>query len=148
MTFLKRTITLMADHPLNLAVRFGLEVAALIAYGVWGWQQRDDWLRFVLAIGVPLVAAVLWGTFRVPNDPGTPPVAVPGLLRLALELAFFVLANWALYDVGSARLGLILGITVVIHLLLRFFDLPVRRDRLPYVLSMRAQHIAAFSQPL
>ena len=110
----------MADHPLNLAVRFGLEIAALIAYGVWGWQQRDDWLRFILVIGVPLVAAVLWGTFRVPTDPGTTPVEVPGMLRLALELAFFAFATWALYDVGPAKLGWILGIAVAIHYVISY----------------------------
>jgi hypothetical protein len=107
--------TAMANHPLNLALRFGLELAMLAAAGVWGWQQRGDWLRFVLAIGVPLIAAALWGTFRAPNDPGSAPVAVPGALRLALELVLFVFATWALYDVGYTRLGASFGVIVLIH---------------------------------
>jgi hypothetical protein len=45
----------MANHPLNLAVRFALELAMLGAYGVWGWRQRDDWLRFILALAIPLI---------------------------------------------------------------------------------------------
>jgi hypothetical protein len=87
----------------------------LAAAGVWGWQQRGDWLRFALALGVPLVAAALWGTFRVPNDPGSAPVAVSGILRLILELALFAFATWALYDAGYIRLSAIFGIIVLIH---------------------------------
>ena len=34
-------------------------------------------------------AATLWGTLRVPGDPGPAPVAVPGAVRLLLELGFF-----------------------------------------------------------
>lgn len=40
----------MGSHPLNLTIRFLLEVAALLAPGIWGWQQRDSWPRVVLAI--------------------------------------------------------------------------------------------------
>jgi hypothetical protein len=105
----------MANNPINLAVRFGLELAMLAAAGVWGWQQRGDWLRFVLALAIPVAAAALWGTFRVPNDPGSAPVAVPGMMRLALELALFAFATWALYDAGYTRLGAIFGVIVLIH---------------------------------
>jgi hypothetical protein len=31
----------MGSHPLNLAVRFALELSALAALGVWGWRQGD-----------------------------------------------------------------------------------------------------------
>ena len=117
--YTKEGIT-VANHPLNLAARFALELAMLAAAGVWGWQQRGDWLRFVLALGVPLVAAALWGTFRVPNDPGSAPVAVPGMLRLALELALFASATWALYDAGYTRLSAIFGVVVLIHYVISY----------------------------
>jgi hypothetical protein len=110
----------MANHPLNLAVRFFLELAMLAAAGVWGWQQRGDWLRFVLALLIPLVAATLWGVFRVPNDPGSAPVAVPGVIRLALELALLAFVTWALFDIGSTRLGLIFGLVVAIHYVISY----------------------------
>jgi hypothetical protein len=105
----------VANNPINLAVHFGLELAMLAAGGVWGWQQRADWLRFVLALAIPLIAAALWGTFRVPNDPRAAPVAVPGVVRLALELGLFAFATWALYDAGYMRLSLIFGAVVLIH---------------------------------
>ena len=108
----------MGAHPINLAIRFLLELSALLAMGVWGWRQSEGWFRFVLALGIPIIMAVVWGTFAVPNDPsrsGAAPIAVPGLLRLAIELAIFVLAVWALYDLGYTRLSWILGFVVVIH---------------------------------
>ncbi len=105
----------MGWHPVNLAVRFLLELAVLAALGLWGWQQGQNWERFALAVGVPLLAAMLWGTFRVPNDPGPARVAVPGIARLALELAVFGSAVWALADLGATTLSWIVGIVVAIH---------------------------------
>ena len=72
----------MSAHPVNLALRFLLEIAALLALGHWGRQRFDGGLRYLLAVGIPLLAAVLWGTFRVNDDPGPAPVPVPGYLRL------------------------------------------------------------------
>jgi len=105
----------MSSHPINLAVRFLLELAALGIMGAWGWRQGEGWLRFLFGLGIPLVAATLWGVFRVPNDPGRAPVAVPGIVRLALEAAYFGLAVWALGDLGAVTWSWILGIILVIH---------------------------------
>jgi protein involved in polysaccharide export with SLBB domain len=58
----------MGQNPLNLALRFVLEIVALIAVGYWGWTAATGVLGYVLAIGLPLLAAVFWGTFRVPGD--------------------------------------------------------------------------------
>ena len=108
----------MGSHPINLALRFLLELSALLALGVWGWRYSDGWLRFVLALGLPIIAAVVWGTFAVPNDPsrsGAAPVAVPGTLRLVIEAAIFIAAVWALYDTGFTGLSWGLGIIVILH---------------------------------
>lgn len=105
---------------MNLAVRFVLELSALAALGVWGWQQGDGWSAVALAVGLPVLAAVMWGTFAVAGDPsrsGSAPIAVPGFARLALELAMFALATWALYDVGAHWLSLAMGAVVLVHYL-------------------------------
>ncbi|MCP4362229.1 MAG: YrdB family protein [Chloroflexi bacterium] len=110
----------MGSHPINLFFRFVLELSALAAMGVWGWQQGEGWLRLLLALGIPIIAAILWGTFAVPDDPsrsGKAPIAVPGILRLLLELVFFIFATWALYDVGFSGLSWALGLLVTIHYL-------------------------------
>ena len=108
----------MGSNPVNLAVRFLLEIAGLAALGWWGWNQGDGILRFVLALGIPILAAALWGTLAVPDDPsrsGKAPVPVPGIIRLVLELAFFAAATWALAATGLATLAWIFGIAVLIH---------------------------------
>ena len=56
----------LGAHPLNLAVRFLLEVAALLSMGIWGWRYGEGWVRLVLAALIPIAAAALWGTFSVP----------------------------------------------------------------------------------
>ena len=108
----------MGSNPINLGVRFMLEMVALYAFGRWGWQQSDGWLRYVLVIGLPLLAMVLWGTFAVPADPsrsGNAPVPVAGIIRLMLELAFFAAATWCFYDAGLPTWGMVFGIVVLIH---------------------------------
>jgi hypothetical protein len=107
----------MANHPLVLLVRFLLELGALLALGYWGWTQHAGVMRVLLALGVPLVAAAAWGTFRVPGYPGKAPVAVPGPVRLLLEAAFFAGAVWALYAAQRPQRGLVFGVIVVLHYL-------------------------------
>ncbi len=110
----------MGSHPLNLGLRFLLEIAALAAMGMWGYRLADGWLRYVYVIGIPLLAAVLWGTFRIPNDPGPAPVAVPGIVRLLLELAFFAFAVWALFQSGYTVPGWIFLIVVSLHYIVSY----------------------------
>jgi hypothetical protein len=110
-----------AVHTLNLGFRFALELAALFAMGRWGWAQGSGFWRFALALGVPAVAAVLWGVFRVPNDPGPAPVAVPGAVRLLLEIAFFGFAVWALWDTGAVTWAWVFAAALLLHYAL---DLP------------------------
>ena len=123
----------MGSHPLNLALRFLLEIAALVAIGYWGFGQHTGIWRFVMGLGGPLLAAVLWGTFAVPDDPsrsGKAPVPVPGILRLVLELALFGFAAWALYDTGSPVLAFVLAIITVIHYALSY-------DRVAWLIRQR-----------
>lgn len=113
----------MGTHPANLAVRFLLEVSALLIMGLWGWHRRDDGFQILVALAIPLLCAVIWGTFAVPNDPtrsGSAPVPIPGMLRLALELGFFAFATWALYDLRFVKLTALFGTAVVLHSLLSY----------------------------
>lgn len=105
----------MADHPLNLAVRFVLELCMLAALGAWGWSQGHGWARVVLVVALPLAAAALWGIFRVPNDGGAPVVTVPGPVRLALEAALFSLAAWGLAGAGRPRHAMVFAAVTLVH---------------------------------
>ena len=121
----------MGSHPINLVIRFLLEITALIVVGLWGWKQSESWPRFVMAIGIPILLAAIWGTFAVPDDPsrsGAAPVPVPGVVRLLIELGIFAFATWVLYDMGYIKASWILGLIVVIHYAVSY-------DRISWLLS-------------
>ena len=113
----------MSGHPINLGFRFLLEVAALASAGYWGWAYFSGPVRFVLAGALPVFLAVLWATFAVPNDPsrsGNAPVAVPGTVRLVLELALLVLPAVGLYLSGAKMFSIIFASAILIHYLLSY----------------------------
>jgi len=108
----------MSKHPVNLAIRFVLEVVAIISFGIWGIKLLDSWVSYLLAITLPLIFAMLWGVFAVPNDPsrsGKTVVATHGLIRLILELVLFGVAAWMLFDLDFQKLGWIFSTAILIH---------------------------------
>lgn len=108
----------MGSHPLNLTLRFLLELSAMIAMGYWGWTQHEGLTRWLWTIGLPLIAAILWGTFAIPNDPsrsGHAPIPVPGAVRLLMELMFFAIGAMALVASQRFSAGVALAATVLFH---------------------------------
>ena len=79
--------------PLNLGLRFVLELCMLVALGIWGFSEN-----LVLGIAAPLAAAVVWGLWIAPKasrrlrDP----------VRFAVELLLFGAAGAALAAAGHA----------------------------------------------
>ena len=113
----------MSTHPLNLILRFLLELAALFAMGYWGWTQHQGFSRFLWMIGLPLLFAILWGTFAVPDDPsrsGNAPIPVPGFFRLVLELAIFAVGVWCCFAAGQSTWSWVLMATVLLHYILSY----------------------------
>lgn len=118
----------MSSHPVNLAVRFLLELSILAALAYWGWTEHGGVWRFVWAVMLPLAAAGLWGTFRVPGDPGDAPVPVPGGVRLLLELALFGAEVALLAAAGRPGWAVGLGAVIVVHYAVSY-------DRVAWLLS-------------
>jgi hypothetical protein len=91
---------------------------ALIVSGIWAWNLTNGWISLIIAFGIPVIIAVIWGVFAVPNDPsrsGKAPIVTSGIIRLIIELGIFAFAVWAFYDIGFAIISLIYGIIVIIH---------------------------------
>ena len=121
----------MGSDPINLVVRFILELAALTSVGLWGWKCGDGWLRFALALGIPVLLAIIWGTFNVPGDPsrsGAAPVVIPGFVRLIIELGIFGFAAWVLKDMGFTRISMMMGVAVLVHYVISY-------DRIMWLLA-------------
>ncbi|TAH40465.1 MAG: DUF2568 domain-containing protein [Bacteroidetes bacterium] len=113
----------MNAHPINLAVRFLLELVGMISMGMWGWRQGDGLLRFLLAFGIPVIVAAMWAIFNVADDPGrsgSAPVPVPGTIRLLLELLFFSFAIWTWYDMDYGRICLVVAVIVILHYIVSY----------------------------
>ena len=123
----------MSRNPINLFVRFMLEVTGIIIFGIWGLGLSDQWTRFLLAGLFPLMFAGLWGVFAVPNDPsrsGKTVIPTPGAIRLALELILFASATWMLIGLGKPLLGWLFGGVVLMHYVISY-------DRIAWLLRQQ-----------
>jgi hypothetical protein len=118
----------MSSHPINLGIRFLLELSILVSLGYWGWTEHSGIWRFMWGVGLPLVAAAAWGTFRVLGDPGDAPVPVPGPVRLLLEMVLFSAAVGLLFAAGRSTIAVVLGGLVVLHYAVSY-------DRILWLLS-------------
>jgi hypothetical protein len=93
-----------------LTIAFLAELAALCALAVWGWSAGGSTpYRLLLAVGVPLVAAVLWGLFAAPRAT----VRVPAL-AIVVKVAVFGAAALALLAVGRPTLAIGLAAAAVL----------------------------------
>ena len=108
----------MSKHPLNQALRFLLELVAIVTFGFWGYSLSPGGFRILLAITFPLLFAILWGVFAVRGDPsrsGKTVINTPGILRLLLELILFGAAAGMMLDLDYSMIALIFGSAAVIH---------------------------------
>jgi len=102
----------------NLALRFGLEVAAFVGLGAAAWDQTTGATQWIAVIAVPVGAMAVWGIFNVLNDPsrsGKAPVEVPGWVRLAIELLILGAGTFALGAVWSSSLGIAVAVLIALH---------------------------------
>ncbi|MGM0874748.1 MAG: YrdB family protein [Bacillota bacterium] len=99
----------------NLGLRFMLELCALSALGYWGYKTGHGmFLKVVLGIGTPLVAAIIWGMFGSPAAPFK--VGVPFILLL--EVMINGAAALALYATGKSSLAFTFIVVVIFNKIL------------------------------
>jgi Protein of unknown function (DUF2568) len=102
-----------------LAVRFALEIGALVSLGYWGFATGGNLVvELVLGLGVPLLAAVLWGLFVSPKAKYGSPIT-----RGFFEFVVFGAAVAALLAVDLVWLGIsFAAVGVVDSVLVRVLD--------------------------
>jgi hypothetical protein len=107
----QREGTLGVVSGANLAVKFGLELTSLAAFGLWGASAAQGLGAVVLAGAAPAGAATVWGMFAAPRARRRLPM--PG--RAVLELGVFGLACAALAASGHRTPAAVMGAVVVVN---------------------------------
>lgn len=114
---------IMGSHPLNLGLRFVLELIVLASACYWVWSSQTGWQRNALIVLLPVLLAAVWGCFAVPNDPsrsGQAVIAISGIHRLILELTVFFIGFWFLYHSNLNTLSWLFAIAVIIHYVISY----------------------------
>jgi Protein of unknown function (DUF2568) len=111
-------------RAINLGLAFLLEVAALAALCWWGFHVSGaTWLKVLLGLGAPVVAAIVWGLFAAPRARfklsmgstllvkalvfgcATAALIGSGQIVLGIVFAAVVVANTALIRIGNLDAG-------------------------------------------
>jgi hypothetical protein len=97
-----------------LALRFGLELAAIVALAWWGFETGGSTaVKIVLGVGAPLLATGIWGVFVSPKAAYGRPA-----LRVVFETAVFGAAVLALADIGRTGLAIAFALVALFDSLL------------------------------
>ena len=111
------------DVNVNDVVAFFVEILALVLLA-WAGFSADGALGWVLGLGLPLLAAVLWGLFAAPRARiASPP--------LALATKLLVLGGCAVAGVVVLPLvwAVVVAVLVVLNLVLMYVGPFARRPR-------------------
>lgn len=96
-----------ADTPLRATTRFLVELAAWVTVP-WALWDRSA----VLALAGAAVLIATPAALNVPGDKRVTGIAVPGAVRLAIELALYAAAAWGLIAVVGGGAGTIGAVAV------------------------------------
>lgn len=95
-----------------LTLRFLLELAMLAAFAYWGfWAGSRLWESILLAVAVPAVVAVVWGSFMSPKAR----FPLPRPWHALVEIVLFGLAAAALFVAGHLVIAVVLGVLAVLN---------------------------------
>jgi hypothetical protein len=93
-----------------LTLAFVAELAALAALGHWGFVSGGSTaVRLLLGLGLPLLAAVLWGVFAAPRAP-----VHSAVISLAVTVLVFGSGVLALLATGHPWLAATLAVVALL----------------------------------
>jgi len=81
---------------------------------VFGWSLGTGVVRFLLAVGLPLAAAVCWGAYAAPRSARR----LPDPQRFVFELGFFGAAAGSVLYLGWVALGVVFAVVSVANMIL------------------------------
>jgi hypothetical protein len=100
---------------INAALAFLLELAMLTAFGYWGFHVEKSLLvKWTLGMGLPVLAAVVWGMLLAPRAANR----LGNISGNLLSLTLFLCGAAALYYTGHTLLAIIFAVTAIVNRLL------------------------------
>ncbi len=103
---------LTALKGVNLGVAFLLELGVLVALAYWGFTVGPNTvLKFVLGLGAPALAVVVWAIFGAPKSS----TQLQGVAYLALQAVFFGGGALALVVSGQRGLGIAFAVIALVN---------------------------------
>jgi len=103
---------LTALKGINLGVAFLLELGVLAALGYWGFTVGPNtFLKFVLGLGAPALAIVVWAIFGAPKSS----TQLQGVAYLALQAVLFGGGALALFVSGQRGLGIAFALIALVN---------------------------------
>ena len=112
---------LSGSRGATLTARFLCELAMLAALAFWGYVVGEGPWAWLLGVGAPALAAVVWGTFVAPK--ARVPVSAP--VRVQIELVLYAVAAVGLGSAGQPVAAVILAVAGLVTSLLN--DVQERR---------------------
>jgi hypothetical protein len=100
----------------NLMLAFLLELCALAALGYWGFHTGMGIGKFILAVGAPVVFAIIWAIAIAPKSV----LRLPGPLSFILGVALLLLTDGLLAAAGAAVLAVAFAIVILLNAALRY----------------------------
>lgn len=98
----------------NLALRFLLELAGVVAVGYWGYHAIDGLGRWLIAIGAPALLIVFWALVIAPGAD----VPIPQQVREVIGSVVLLAAAGALYAAGAQAAALAFAGLVILNTVL------------------------------
>ncbi|MBS1687554.1 MAG: YrdB family protein [Bacteroidetes bacterium] len=97
--------------PIHLLIAFLLEVAMLFCLGYYGFHSNmGNTGEFILGIGLPIIAIVLWGFLAAPKAKRR----LPFPYLIVFKLVLFLLTALLLYKSGQPKWALVFAVIAII----------------------------------
>ncbi len=101
-----------ALKAINLGVAFLLELFMLAALAYWGFKTGSGlFLQFVLGIGAPVIALVIWARFMAPRSV----TRLKGAQYFGVKALLYGVAAILLASAGQLRPAIIFVVVVLIN---------------------------------
>jgi hypothetical protein len=101
----------------NLVLRFLLELAGIVAVGIWGYELASGPLRWLLALGAPAVMIVLWASLIAPRAT----IGIDRRVRIVMGTVVLLLAAGLFATTGAMPAAVAFATLIVLNTILLFF---------------------------